>query len=85
MAANWRRTVGVCTHADTVANGFLLRRVVWIGGGVLLNGVTAAAIIREGDKFSVLASHLACCDVNQNLHTTTPLFLDCGFWWSLCL
>ncbi len=43
MAANWRRTVGVCTHADSDAKGFLLRRVVWIGGGVLLNGVAAAS------------------------------------------
>ena len=42
MAANWRRTVGVCTHADADANGFLLWWVVWIGGGVLLNGVPAA-------------------------------------------
>ena len=75
----------MCTHADADAKGSLLRWVVWIGGGVLLNGVTAAAIIREGDTFSVLASYMACCDVNQNLHTTTPLFLDCGFWWRLCL
>ncbi len=44
VAANWRRTLSVCTHADADAKGFLLRWVVWIGGGVLLNGVTAAAI-----------------------------------------
>ena len=55
-----------------------------MGGGVLLNGVTAAAIIREGNMFSVLVSRMACCDLNQNLQTTTPLFLDCGFSWSLC-
>jgi len=50
VAANWRRTLSVCTHTDADAKGFLLRWVVWIGGGVLLNGVTAAAIIREGNE-----------------------------------
>gem|GEM_PF-691160 len=32
----------LAAHADTDAKGFLLWWVVWIGGGVLLNGVSAA-------------------------------------------
>ncbi len=51
VAANWRRTLSVCTHANADAKGFLLWWVVWIGGGVLLNGVTAAAIATAVDWF----------------------------------
>ena len=58
MAANWRRTVDVCTHADSDAKGFLLRWVVWIGGGVLLNGVTAAAITMTDDRIAFLRATL---------------------------
>jgi hypothetical protein len=47
VAANGRRTLGVCTHAAVDANGFSWWWVVWIGGGVLWNGVTAAPIARD--------------------------------------
>jgi hypothetical protein len=37
---------------------FFLRWVVWIGGGVLLNGVTAAAITLTDDRIAFLRAIL---------------------------
>lgn len=79
MAANGRRTLSVCTHAAADANGFLMWRVVWIGGGVLLNGVTAAAIARNDREFGLRSPPAGIRTESPVARTAMRSGKDCGF------
>ena len=79
MAANGRRTLGVCTHAAADANGFFLWWVVWIGGGVLLNGVSAAGFARNGRDFGIRSPPAGVRTESPVARAAMRSGKDCGF------